>query len=189
MHDTQTARLPLPLKLWVCEDEHVTENIKTKSVTRDLKCSFFSPVNEVLRQEVVLSLSPPKKGGGEWESLLRKKDMKKWPSGPCQHPGDYGEEESSRESKTWGVCCLTSDFCADVRERAGWVESCLPGYLRSPVPYNARGHNYKSSPSATQGNCFTVKLEGLWDYMVLGRCPVFLSQWWYRNWLVAPIGL
>lgn len=44
-----------------------------------------------------------------------------------------------------------------------------------------------SSPLATQGRYFTVKLEGLWDYMALGGCPVFLSSWWYRNLLVVPM--
>ena len=50
MHNTQIASLSLPSKLWISEDEHA------KSASQDLKCSFFSLVNEILRQEVLLSL-------------------------------------------------------------------------------------------------------------------------------------
>ena len=42
---------------------------------------------------------------------------------------------------------------------------------------------------ATQSSCFRVKLEGLWDDMVLRGCLNFLSSWWHENLLAAPLWL
>lgn len=107
MHDTRMASRLLPVKLRICEDEHVPENIKTVSLS-GLEVFFLLPSkwsSQAGGWSVIITPQEGRRGvrkspqeeGCDGLSQAREK----WRSGPSQCPGGHGEEDRSRESKAW----------------------------------------------------------------------------------------